>query len=280
MRFNPSDLYSWVYWIRGNSELADAILEQGRVQESLDLQLATVALENDPRRPSSLGPSMWQNWISLAALQARTGQQAAAQKSLKEAIRGAEEGMVGVRKDSPFYALSPLISESWRARIQMYSGDFSSAQEAAAAAAARLRQLKVPEDDAQALGIKANTMRFLLTTQGISQVRLGQYEEAEKASRERAALPPNWFGGADPRDDISRARVMQAYSAAMLGRKEEARELLAPEIEYLRVEQKRVRVDCRSSATWPMRCALMRSASLTTDRGVRGGSWNWPRRRS
>jgi hypothetical protein len=238
VRFNPSDLNSWVYWIRGNGELADAILEQGRVQESLDLQLATVALENDPRRPSSLGPSMWQNWVGLAGLQARMGQQAAAQKSLKEAIRASEESMVGARKDSPYFALLPLMYESWRARIQMYSGDFSSAQQAAGAAADGLRRLKLPDDDAQARGMQANTLRFLLTTQGISQIRLGRYADAEKASQERAALPPNAFGSSDPRDDISRARVMQAYSAAMLGRKDDARQLLAPELEYLRGEQK------------------------------------------
>jgi hypothetical protein len=238
VRFNPSDLNSWLYWIRGNGELADAILEQGRVQESLDLQLATVALENDPRRPSSLGPAMSWQWMQLAALQARLGQQAAAQKSMQEAIRGSEEGMVGVRKDSPFYALQPLMYESWRARLQMYSGDFSSAQNASASAAASLRKLEVPADDVPARGFQANTMRFLLTTQGIADIRLGRYAEAEKESQERAELPPNPFGSSDPRDDISRARVMQAYSVAMLGRKDEARKLLAPEIEYLRDEQK------------------------------------------
>jgi len=181
---------------------------------------------------------MWTNWIGLAGLQARMGQQAAAQRSLKEAIRAADEGLVGVPEDSPYRSLSPPMYESWRARIEMYSGDYRAAQEAAAAAAARLRQLKLPEDEAQARGMQANTLRFLLTTQGISQIRLGQYAEAEKASAERATLPPNPFGGADPRDDISRARVMQAYSAAMLGRKDDARRLLAPEVEYLRGEQK------------------------------------------
>ncbi len=237
VRFNPSDLNSWLYWIRGNGELADAILEQGRVQESLDLQLATVALENDPRRPSTLGPSMWLQWAGLAGLQARLGQQAAAQKSLKEAIRGAEEGLVGVPEDSPFRSLSPPMYESWRARLLMYSGDYRAAEEAAAAAAARLRQIQVPENNTQALNVRANGLRFLLTTQGISQIRLGQYAEAEKTSQERAALPPDRFTGADPRDELSRARVMQAYSAAMLGRKDDARALLAPEIEYLRDEQ-------------------------------------------
>jgi hypothetical protein len=237
VRFNPSDLNSWVYLIRGNSELADAILEQGRVQESLDQLLATVALAGDPRRPSSLGSALSQQWMQLAGLQARLGQQGAAQKSMQEAIRGSEEGMVGVRKDSPFFALLPFVYDSWRARLQMYSGDFGGARDAAIAALAGLRQLKVPEDDVPARGFHANTMRFLLTTQGISQIRLGQFAEAEQASQERAALPPNRFGSSDPREDVSRARVMQAYAAAMLSRKDDARKLLAPELEYLRGQQ-------------------------------------------
>ena len=238
VRFNPSDLNSWVYWIRGSAELADAMLEQGRVQESLDLQLATVALENDPRRPSSLGSAMSQQWMQLAGLQARLGQQAAARKSMQDAIRGSEEGMVGVRKDSPFFALLPFVYDSWRARLQMYSGDYKGSRDAAVAAADGLRQLKVPENDVPARGFQANTMRFLLTTQGITLIRLGQYAEAEKASQERAALPPNRFGSSDPREDVSRARVMQAYAAAMLGRKDDARRLLSPELEYLRGLQK------------------------------------------
>jgi hypothetical protein len=180
---------------------------------------------------------MWQNWATLASLQARLGQKAAAQQSLNEAIRGSEESMVGVRKDSPYFALLPFMYESWRSRIEMYSGDFRSAGEAASTAAAGLRQLELPENDAQARGIQTNILRFLLSTQGIADIRLGRYADAEKTSEERAALPPNRFGGADPRDDISRARVMQAYSMAMLGRRDEARELLAPEIEYLRGEQ-------------------------------------------
>lgn len=145
--------------------------------------------------------------------------------------------MVGVRKDSPFFALLPFTYDSWRARIQLYSGDFSGARRAASAAVDGLRNLQVPEDDPQAIAVRANLRRFLLTTLGISQIRLGQYADAEKSAQERAALPPDRFGSGDPRDDISRARVMQAYAAAMLGRRDDARKLLAPEIEYLRGQQ-------------------------------------------
>jgi len=109
---------------------------------------------------------------------------------------------------------------------------------ASAAAAAGLRKLELPEDDVPARGFQVNILRFLLTTQGIADIRLGRYAAAEETSRERAALPQDRFGGADPRDEVSRARVMQAYSLGMLGRKDDARKLLGPEVEYLRGEQK------------------------------------------
>jgi hypothetical protein len=238
VRFNPSDLNSWVYWIRGNDLLADDLLEQGRVQDAIDLQRETVALEGDPRRPSSLGPSMFQTWFGLAVLQARVGQATAAQKSLKEAIRAADEGLVGVRKDSPFVPLSPPMYESWRARVRLYAGDDRYALDTALAAADQVRKIKVPDSEAFATAIQANILRQALITQSIAQLRIGQYAEVEKASRERATLLPNPFGGADPRDEISRAKVMQAHAVAMQGRRDEARQLVSPELQFLRAEQK------------------------------------------
>jgi hypothetical protein len=127
--------------------------------------------------------------------------------------------------------------DSWRARLQLYSGDDRTAQLTASDAADRVRHVKVPESEAQARNIAANILRQTLVTQSIAQLRLGQYAEVEKASVERAGLPPNSFSGADPRDDVSRARVMQAHAVAMQGRRDEARRVVSPELQYLRAEQ-------------------------------------------
>jgi hypothetical protein len=77
----------------------------------------------------------------------------------------------------------------------------------------------------------------LLITEGIAQIRLGRYADAERAATERAGLPPNRFSEADPEDDRSRARVMRAHAVAKQGRNDEARKLVQPEIEYYRRAQ-------------------------------------------
>jgi len=45
---------------------------------------------------------------------------------------------------------------------------------------------------------------FMLTTQGLAQVRLGRYAQAETTQRERETLPQNPFSAADPQDERSR----------------------------------------------------------------------------
>ena len=238
VRFNSADLNAWTYWIRGSDQLADALFEQGRVSDSMDVQLSTVALEKDPRRPPNFGGQIWGTWSGLAIQEARLGRAAAAQKSLKEAMRAAEESLIGVPQGSPWRALQPVMYEAWRARIQLYAGDDQAALQAAAATADRTRQIKVAADDGQALGFRSNILRQLLITEGIAQIRLGRYADAERAAMERAGLPPNRFSEADPEDDRSRARVMRAHAVAKQGRNDEARKLVQPEIEYYRRAQK------------------------------------------
>jgi hypothetical protein len=71
VRFNPSDLNSWIYWIRGNDQVGGVLFEQGRVTEAIATQQGTVAFDQDPRKPSSLAPLLWQSWSGLTATQAR-----------------------------------------------------------------------------------------------------------------------------------------------------------------------------------------------------------------
>ena len=80
-----------MYWIRGNGQVSDTMFERGRVLESMDVLRAAVALEKDARRPSSLGPQLNWTWAELAGQEARSGQRANAEKSLREAIRANDE---------------------------------------------------------------------------------------------------------------------------------------------------------------------------------------------
>ena len=57
--------------------------ERGDVAQSIATNRALLALEQDPRRPSSLGPILWRQWIPLAITQAQVGDPAGAARSLQ-----------------------------------------------------------------------------------------------------------------------------------------------------------------------------------------------------
>jgi hypothetical protein len=140
---------------------------------------------------------------------------------------------------SPRRALLDIAPGAWRARVQLYAAEDGPALENAAAAVERLRQVEIPAGDDNNQGIRDNALRFSLTTASAAAIRLGRYAEAEAKSRERLALPPSRFGTADPQDETSRASVMLAHAIALQGRLDEARELVQPQIDIYRGEQKR-----------------------------------------
>jgi hypothetical protein len=72
----------------------------------------------------------------------------------------------------------------------------------------------------------------------LTAVRLGEYSEAEAATRERSKLAPNPFYNLGPQVDQSRAEVMLAFAIAKQGRKDEARRIVEPEVERYRTAQK------------------------------------------
>jgi hypothetical protein len=239
VQFNPSDLGAWDYLIRGKAQLADSLLEQGRARDSIGMLRATVALENDRRRPSSLGPQMNWTWYQLAWREAQAGQRAAAEKSLNEGARATGELIAQVPAGSPRRPLLALSENGWRARLQLLFGEDQSAFESATATIGRIEQIELPADDLNARGIRDNFLRHTLATAAVAAIRLGRYAQAESASRRRLGLPPNPFSGADPQDERSRASVMLAHAIAKQGRGDEARKLVQPVLEGYRSEQKR-----------------------------------------
>jgi hypothetical protein len=44
VRFNPADLNSWAYWIRGKESVDDAPFEEGRVHAAIETRRSAVAL--------------------------------------------------------------------------------------------------------------------------------------------------------------------------------------------------------------------------------------------
>jgi tetratricopeptide (TPR) repeat protein len=127
---------------------------------------------------------------------------------------------------------------AWQSRLQLLLGDFTPALDLSQGVLESLREVEVAGDDRFASMVRDNLNRFALATSALAAIRLGRYAEAEAASRERLALPPNLNADADPQDEKSRATVVLAHAIAAQGRGAEALELLAPMLDGYRAEQK------------------------------------------
>ncbi len=235
--FNPSDLTPWSYLIRGRDQVADNLFERGRVKDAIEALRATMALEKDERAPPNLAAQL--NWTGfrLAGLAARAGQPAAAAQYLSEALRAHEQSVALRPQGSVSRVLLPYAEDMSRARLQVAAGDDATAYADATRVADQVRRLEVPEDDPSAGMIRANFLRNLLTTTGMAAIRLGRYPDAEAASRERLALPPDRFSGDDPEVERSAARTMLAHALARQGKVDEARQFLAPALERYQRER-------------------------------------------
>jgi hypothetical protein len=84
-----------------------------------------------------------------------------------------------------------------------------------------------------------NLLRNVLGVRTLTGLRLGRYGEAEQAARQRIDLPPNPYSDVDPREEVSRARVMLAHTLAGQGRRDEAKEILDGEVPRYLDEQSR-----------------------------------------
>jgi hypothetical protein len=238
VRSNRSDIAAWGFWIQGKQQLAGVLYEQGRINEALAVMRAATALAADPRRPASLGPLLPQPWRVIAANEARLGRSAAATAAIAASEQAAEEFLATVPEAGPRRALLAQATPAWRARLQLLLGDNPASLNTANQVLAQLRAVEVPADDQLALRTRDNLVRFALITSATAAVQLGRYAEAEAASRERLALPPNLDANADPQDETSRATVLLAHAMAAQGRGAEALELLGPVLDGYRAEQR------------------------------------------
>lgn len=237
VRFNPSDMSAWTYWIRGKGLMADVLFEEGRILDALAVLRGAVALEDDTRRPASLLPQLNFAWARVAGFEARLGQRAASEASLQEAARAHEESLAMTAQVARREVLA-FAPENWRARRDWFLGDDQAAFDRAVAILERVRGIDVADDTPNTQAIHSNVLRFTLTTASLAALKIGRPQQAEKLARERRELPPDPFSDADPRDEAARASVVLAQSVAMQGRTAEALALVQPEIERYLAEQK------------------------------------------
>ena len=230
VRFNPSDLTTWNLWVAGRGLVADIRMQQGQVDRAIEVLRSTVALANDPRLPSSLGPTLSDTWFTLAYWEAETGQRAAAESSFDASVKADEEFAKLLPEGDSRRAVIRAQVPLRRARIQLVAGEPAAAYYLASASVRQLDQLSIGAEDTAAQW-RSNTLQRALGTVSEAALRLGRYAEAEAAARRRMAMPPSWFAD-DPHEDLSQRRVLLAHAVAKQGRGTEAQVVLAPALEY------------------------------------------------
>ncbi|HEY8012197.1 MAG TPA: hypothetical protein VIE67_14495 [Rudaea sp.] len=237
VRFNPSDLTSWWQWTLGLRQVADLEFERGEVAHAIATMRSLVALEQDKRLPSSLGPRAWYQWIQLAYLQALVGDSAAAAQALKAFARDTGEVVAQLPPDDPKRQLLATPELAIGAGVQLIEGASQAALTNTIAMVDRIGSIQVPAGD---LGSTTMKNRILATNLGVAAqaaIRLGRYAQAEALARRWLAVPADPQSEADPKNRASRASAVLTHAIAMQGRTDDARKTLQPALDYYKEEQ-------------------------------------------
>ena len=238
IRFNPSDLGAWARWSIGYQALGIAQFEHGDIAKSIATLRAMTALEQDPRRPSSIAPVVWFQWYPLIDEQARSGDATGAEQSVKGFVRDSAEFVAQLAPDD---AKRPLFSpreDGMAARLQLAAGEAQAAYASATKALARIEAVKIPDDLVDAVLMKRNVLDGTLDVATDAAIRLGHYAQAEALARQRLALPPDRNSYVDLRSHAARIRATLAHALAAQGRLEEARKTLQPALDWYRLDLK------------------------------------------
>ena len=234
VRFNPADLTAWSWWVTGLEDLGNQQFERGEVSNSLATFKSIMALKEDRRVPSSLGPVVWPRWLPLATMSAQLGDKAAAEIAVKNFVHDLGEGVGQFAPEDRRRQLVPFSEQNVRSRIALMEGDTQAALTNAMAVLEPLDKIDVPATDIAATRTRNNMLRAALGTATLASIRTGRYAQAEALARRLADVPPepnNWKGEGE--QQAARVATALAQAVAMQqGRVEEARGILQPALAY------------------------------------------------
>jgi hypothetical protein len=230
VRFDPSDLGTWQYWLMGRAQVASRMFERGEIDAAIDEANATLALGKDERLPSSLQPQLEDTWFQLAMLAAAAGRRSEAERAFEGGVKASEESAKQFAEGNLKRVLGMARVPVRRARFEMLLGDPQSAFNRASAAAAYLEKLPIPPGDSLGKRIHDNLLQIAYSNVSEPALQIGRYADAESAARKRLALPVNPFD--NPDSDRSQRQVQLALALAGQGRAGEARTVLAPALGY------------------------------------------------
>ncbi|HET7558193.1 MAG TPA: hypothetical protein VFK08_08995 [Rhodanobacteraceae bacterium] len=235
VRFNSSDLAAWWRWTLGFQFIAEGQFDRGEIAQSIATRRKLLALRQDKRLPSSLGPVVWYQWIALAQVQAETGDAAGAAQSLKGYTRDVAEYEAGFAADDPrrqMLAAGPSVLE---ATLKLVQGNAQAALVEATGATQRIESATYSRDNVSAQFLQRNMLSADLHTASWAAVRLGRYAQAETLARHWLTLPPDPnSSAADSESQRSEMQGTLAHAVVGQARLAEARSILQPAMDWYR----------------------------------------------
>ena len=237
VRFDASNMDSWRYWTLGLRQVADLQFQRGEISEGIATMQSMFALKQDKRLPSSLGPTVAFQWLTLAYVQANAGDAAAAARSLESYLHDAGEFMADFKADDPKRGLITTAGHGMNGALQLFAGQPQAALATVTTAIAEVDGLKVSGDDKVAVNIQAVSLRSYLDNATRAALQLGRYAQAEALARRALKQPRAPFDSSDARVNSSTFEAVLADAVAMQGRKDEANKILQPALAYYREQQ-------------------------------------------
>jgi hypothetical protein len=194
-------------------------------------------VEQVKRRPSSIGPVVWYQWLPLAHVQAEFGDTAGAAQSLKGFVRDAGEYVSQFAVDDPRRQLLVHAEQGTTASVELIDSAPQAALTDAMAVVDRVEQVKIAAGDLSSVFLRVNMMDADLGTATQAAIRLGRYPQAEALGRRWLAVPADPSSEKGSQVDPSSARTAIANAIAMQGRLDEANRFLQPALAYYQHEQ-------------------------------------------
>ncbi len=236
VRFNPADITGWQSWINSRNRVATLEFETGHVKEALEAFRATVALKDDPRRPTSIASLVSAAQMQVVNSSAQTGAKEAAEQELHRFEELLEEDRKANIGGSPLYLQMLGEAENvGRIFLHMAASENREALDKALAITARLESVTVGPKDVVPGAMRNALLRMSLSNAVDAALNLDDPAQAEKLAQKLVVLPlDNSTYLHRPEEITAQANMRLAHAVARQGRPAEARDILAPTLAYYR----------------------------------------------
>jgi tetratricopeptide (TPR) repeat protein len=236
VRFNPADMTGWQSWINSRNRVATLQFETGHVKEALEEFRATVALKDDPRRPTSIASLVSGAQLQVVSLTAQTGAKEPAEQELHRFEELLEEDRKANIGGSPLYLqMLGELENVGRIFLDMAASENREALDKALAITARLESVTVGPKDIVPGAMRNAILGMTLTNAVDAALNLDDPAKAEKLAQKLVALPlDNSSYLHRPEEITAQANMRLAHAVAREGRAGEARDILAPTLAYYR----------------------------------------------